>query len=230
LDRHRQLPVRSYRYDSKYQQKMGLDQRPQTGFLAHELESIFPELTREVAQPLNNAEEVAAGQKEAFLRFTGVNYVGLIPHLTRAMQEQQEQIEDQETRLSDQQNQIDELQATNKALLERLARLEARLDQDDQPDPHSITTILLSGAVLEQNAPNPFSEKTGISYSIPEQVQNAELEIIDTRGRLLKTIPIAGRGPGQVELQGNFLSAGQYTYRLVLDGRMLATRKMILTK
>jgi hypothetical protein len=230
LDRLRQLPVRSYRYDSKYQQKMGLDQRPQTGFLAHELESIFPELTREVAQPLNNAEEVAAGQKEAFLRFTGVNYVGLIPHLTRAMQEQQEQIEDQETRLSDQQNQIDELQATNKALLERLARLEARLDQDDQPDPHSITTILLSGAVLEQNAPNPFSEKTGISYSIPEQVQNAELEIIDTRGRLLKTIPIAGRGPGQVELQGNFLSAGQYTYRLVLDGRMLATRKMILTK
>lgn len=229
LDRLRQLPVRSYRYQNKYQQKMGLDQRPQTGFLAHEMGSIFPELTREVAQPLNTAEEVAAGQKEAFLRFTGVNYVGLIPHLTRAVQEQQEQIETQETRLSDQQTQIDELQLTNKALLERLARLEARLDQEHQPTQEPIKVIPLSGGVLEQNAPNPFSKKTRISYVIPEQVQEAQLQIIDTQGRLLKTIPIESRGRGEIELQGNFLNAGQYTYNLVLDGRTLATRKMVLT-
>ncbi|PHN05480.1 tail fiber domain-containing protein [Flavilitoribacter nigricans] len=230
LDRLRQLQVSTYRYQSKYQQKMGLDQRSQTGFLAHEVEEVFPELTREVAQPLASPEEIAAGQEEAFLKFTGVNYVGFIPHLTLAIQEQQQQISEQEEQIKTQQEQIEEIQATNKLLLERLAQLETRLASTDAPasDPTSIHT--LTSAELAQNAPNPFSQTTRIAYFVPEQVQRARMEILDAGGRLLKEIAIDNRGHGQVELQGQTLSAGQYTYRLILDGQVSASRQMVLTR
>lgn len=229
LERLSQLQVKTYRYETKYQQKMGLDQRSQTGFLAHEVESVFPELTREVAQPLNSPEEIAGGQKEAFLHFTGVNYVGFIPHLTQAIQEQQGQIETQQKILLKQQDQINELQATNRALEERLARLEAHLANGGLSHQSPSIVVPLTGAQLQQNAPNPFSKTSRISYFIPEGVQRAELEIIDTNGRLLKNISIDSRGNGQVELAAQSLSAGQYTYRLRLDGRVISSKQMVIT-
>lgn len=227
LDRLQQLTVSNYRYETKYQQKMGLDQRPQTGFLAHEVAATFPELTREVAQPLTSPEELAAGEEEAFLKFTGVNYVGFIPHLTQAIQEQQDQIQTQQSEIKKQQDELDELRAMNRELLARLTRLEAQMADGDLPAPTKV--LPLSNAQLHQNAPNPFTKNTRIAYFIPEQTQRATLEIIDLSGRTLKTIVIDTRGEGQIELEAYALSAGQYTYRLVLDGHAIAARQMVLT-
>jgi flagellar biosynthesis chaperone FliJ len=227
LDRLRKLQVTNYQYKSKYRHQMGLDQRRQTGFLAHEVQEFFPGLTREVAQPLYSPEEIAAGAEETFMKFTGVNYVGFIPHLTQAVQEQQDQIEAQQLKIEKQQDELDELRAMNHELLNRLTRLENRLaDNATQP---STTILPLSGAQLHQNAPNPFHKQTRIGYFIPEQTQRASLEISDLSGRILKNILIDARGAGQVELEAYALSAGQYTYRLILDGQSIAVRQMVIS-
>lgn len=215
LERLQQLQVKTYSYQAKYHQQLGLDRRPQTGFIAQEMEAVFPELTRRVAQPMNHPEELAPGEKESFLEFTGVNYVGLIPHLTRAVQEQQAQIE--------------QLEAVNDELLARLERLEAALF-DKNKSPESTPLIPFRQGALLQNAPNPFSETTSISYLISQQVQQAELKIVDAAGRVLKSIEIDDRGEGVVRLQAHTLSAGAYTYSLVLDGQVIETRQMVLTK
>jgi hypothetical protein len=215
LERLQQLPVKTYQYQEKYHRKMGLDTRPQTGFIAQEFASVFPELTRRVAQPLNHPEELPEGTKEEFLEFTGVNYVGLIPHLTQAIQEQQEQIK--------------QLHAVNNELLERLERLEACL-QNEEPNTANAAVIPLTSAWIAQNAPNPFSESTRITYFIPEQAQEAALEIVDAGGRMVKSIRIENRGKGEIRLQALNLRAGQYTYSLILDGRMVETQQMVLSK
>jgi hypothetical protein len=53
---------------------------------------------------------------------------------------------------------------------------------------------------------------------------------LDQNGRIIKTIPIQATGDGQVTLQANLLSAGTYSYALILDGQVMETKQMVLTK
>ncbi|MEO5570998.1 MAG: tail fiber domain-containing protein [Bacteroidia bacterium] len=85
-------------------------------------------------------------------------------------------------------------------------------------------------AVLFQNNPNPFSEKTTISYTIPANSSNAVLKIYSLEGAELNSIAIATKGSGQSEIKAGTLAAGTYTYMLVVDGKTLDTKQMVLTK
>jgi Chaperone of endosialidase len=85
-------------------------------------------------------------------------------------------------------------------------------------------------ARLEQNAPNPFSEKTTINYYIPSNVKNAMVKIYSLNGDAIKTINIAQTGKGSVEVNGGSLAAGTYTYQLILDGKTIDTKLMVITK
>ena len=58
----------------------------------------------------------ASGKSER-IEFLGINYIGMIPLLTKGMQEQQELIEAQKTELSEQAEEINDLS-------ERLVKLE----------------------------------------------------------------------------------------------------------
>ncbi len=69
----------------------------ENGFIAQELQKIFPDLVNE-------------GKDKD--RLLSINYIALIPVLTKAIQEQQSQIEDQ-------QKQIDELRKMMQSLLDK---------------------------------------------------------------------------------------------------------------
>lgn len=81
--------------------------------------------------------------------------------------------------------------------------------------------------VLNQNAPNPFAERTVITYSIPKSVQNAQIVFYDKYGRLMKKVSINERGAGRLNVFGNDLSSGTYSYSLIADGRIIATKFMV---
>jgi len=83
---------------------------------------------------------------------------------------------------------------------------------------------------LYQNAPNPFSDRTEIRYFLTGDVNKASLYIYDMQGKQLKNIEIAGRGDGQVTVNGSELGAGMYIYTLIADGNEVDTKRMILTK
>lgn len=83
---------------------------------------------------------------------------------------------------------------------------------------------------LYQNNPNPFDKQTTIRFEIPQTVQNAQLHICNMAGNLLKTIPINQKGAGKIVISANEFAAGMYLYTLVMDGRMIDTKQMLLTK
>ena len=83
---------------------------------------------------------------------------------------------------------------------------------------------------LGQNNPNPFSEQTSIEVSVPESVSAASLLIFDMQGKQVRKIDINDRGIFRITVTGQGLNEGMYLYSLIADGKVVQTRKMILSK
>ena len=72
--------------------------------------------------------------------------------------------------------------------------------------------------IVKPNNPNPFSVFTIIECYIEASVLNAELQVYDKCGNLVKSLSISERGETSVQIYANELqSAGVYTYLLVGD-------------
>ena len=82
---------------------------------------------------------------------------------------------------------------------------------------------------LYQNTPNPFGSSTVIRYSIPNDAANAEIIIFDMQGTMLSQIPITPSGD-KITLNGTEFPAGMYLYTLVVNGKEMDTKRMIITK
>jgi hypothetical protein len=165
-------------------------------------------IAEEVGKVLPNAVSWEADGKNAI----SMNYDAVIPVLVEAFKELSR-----------------EKDAKIKSLEERLAKLEAA-PSGARLGAAGATTSPASGAVLRQNRPNPFHEKTIIEYELPEASTQAALFIYNLQGELLKRIDIADKRRKSVELDGNVLPAGLYLYSLVVDGKVTDTKQMVLTK
>ena len=84
-------------------------------------------------------------------------------------------------------------------------------------------------AILFQNNPNPFSRDTEIKVSLPETTRNASVIVYTLEGKQLKVIPIRDRGNVGVKILANDMSAGMYLYTLLVDNKVIDTKRMILT-
>jgi hypothetical protein len=133
--------------------------------------------------------------------YKAVNYAALVPLLIEAIKEQQVTIEELKEKL----NKIDETTG---------------LDEMDN----------LSTAALAQNAPNPFNEKTEIKYFIPENSNEASLFIYNMNGVQIKEVKLTNKGNSSITISGSELDAGMYLYALIVDGKELDTKRMLLTK
>ena len=89
---------------------------------------------------------------------------------------------------------------------------------------------VLTIPMLKQNNPNPFTENTVIEYSLPESVQTANLYIYDMNGSQIQQITLTERGDSSITVNGGELNAGMYLYSLIADGKVIDTKRMILTK
>ncbi len=52
---------------------------------------------------------------------------------------------------------------------------------------------------------------------------------INNTGKLIKAFPINSIGYGQIELNCNDLVSGTYHYSLMVDGKLIDTKSMVLT-
>ncbi|PHN02165.1 tail fiber domain-containing protein [Flavilitoribacter nigricans] len=224
LDRVMKLQPRSFDMKREEFKRMNLAAGRQFGFIAQELQEVFPELVHQQKNVITNEIEPGKLTTEE-IDYLGVDYLSLVPILTQAMQQQQNMLEDKETRIS-------ALERDNETLENRLNELEALVRQmaqnnTAQGDPNVGT---LSSARLDQNQPNPFSGSTAISYFIPDTVRTAEIRFTDAAGRVLKSMILSERGQGKTILETDQLSQGIYFYSLVLDGELVDTKKMQAVK
>jgi len=216
LEKIMQLNPMSYSYKTSEYKGMHLPAGTQMGLIADEVQAVFPQMVKESYSP--ESRNNINGTDAASVTYKSVNYIALIPVLISAMQEQQTTIEAKD-------EEIKTLQDQNASLESRIRAIESALSMPS-PDAriHS-----LERASLEQNAPNPFREKTTIRYSIPVSATSAMIKVFSLNGVEVKTLNIASFGEGSVELTGGSLVAGTYTYQLIIDGKTIDTKLMVLT-
>jgi trimeric autotransporter adhesin len=119
---------------------------------------------------------------------------------------------------------VQELSRKNDSLEEKIASMEALLKQ-------YVTGAAVSNATLDQNVPNPVKNRTAIGYNLPDHFSNAQIQITDAAGKLLKRITLpSGTGRGVLNLDAYNLAAGTYHYILLVDGRQVDAKKMVVTK
>lgn len=196
--------------------------RTHMGFLAQEMQSIFPELV----YTDNNG-------------LLGVDYISLIPILVKSIQElTNKNLGDS----LDFQSKLDVLK--NKIIADsvyfdnKIKMLTTQINQccgntklksaeiisGDQ------SSSLHEAATLSQNSPNPFNQNTTIGYYLPSNIVNATIYIYNMQGLQIKSIPISTRGNESIIISGNELTPGMYIYSLITDGKEIDTKRMILTK
>ncbi len=86
-----------------------------------------------------------------------------------------------------------------------------------------------NGCRLWQNSPNPFNTSTVIRYSVPENTNDAWIYLFDMKGLLLRQFRLDSASEN-VTINGGELQPGMYFYSLIVGGREMDTKKMILSK
>ena len=195
-----QLEPKSYYFDRELYKNMSFNNKLQHGLISQEVEKIFPELIEDAEAPV--ADNVAKTKSTAY---KGINYNGFIPLLIKAIQEQQAQIEELKTQIN----------TTNTFVLNDKTNLPGEIEN--------------KAFTLSQNTPNPFSERTTISYTIPTNVQKATLAVFDLTGKMLLQYNLT-QGKNQLTINGSTLPAGMYLYSLLADGQEVLSKRMVLTK
>ena len=131
-----------------------------------------------------------------------INYIEIIPLLIQAVQDLSEQVS-------------------------ALSSGNAKINKAPKAQQSAIDNVV---ATLYQNTPNPFSDNTMISYIVPTDAQNAYIYIYDMTGVQLAQYPVTTFGEGAVTINANELYAGSFLYSLVVDGKLIDTKQMVLTK
>lgn len=85
-------------------------------------------------------------------------------------------------------------------------------------------------SMLYQNTPNPFSNETKIEYYVAGMHKNAFIMIYDLNGKELKRLPVNTSGKGSVQLNSGSMLSGMYIYSLIVDGREVDSKRMVLAK
>ena len=84
--------------------------------------------------------------------------------------------------------------------------------------------------LLGQNLPNPFDNSTIIPFRIPRGCSSAAIVVTEsTTGKLITAIPVTCDETHAV-LDAGTLASGSYSYTLYVDGKVIDTKQMFLTK
>lgn len=193
-----QLSPKQYEYRTSEFPSMNLPQGMNIGFVEQEFEKIFPQLTRNAASPVMGDSSSVVD----FTRFKAINYTGLIPVLTAALQEQQRIIENLEARLSEVERKNDTKSISNVPV-----------------DP--------SGALI-QVAPNPANDRLNITLALRTGLQKAELVVLGMNGQEAIREQVSGSGLVTQSIPVTNLKNGTYICSLLCDDSVVATSSFVV--
>lgn len=212
-----------FRHDGKFA-ALNLPTGRHYGLIAQELEEVLPNLVKESPHQLNNfkpepilptpengnlptvtpVQKSTEGttQQGEVLNIKAVNYTELIPILVKGMQE---------------------LSQENKNMREELNELKLLMLKVTG---QSIST---GAGTLLQNVPNPAKSSTNITYSIPDGLSNrAQLLVTDALGRQIKVVQLTTSG--SLNLDVSSLASGVYNYSLLVNNKIVETRKLTVLR
>lgn len=221
-----QLHPKKFEFNAAAYPSMNLPQGIQYGLIAQDVEPILPELVTNNVHPaiLDSLGNIVTPA----VNFKGLEYQQLIPFLLKGIQEQQAQIENKDSLISNLNDRLIALENCINAL--NLCGNPQAVNQNNNNMNTTAIPVELSDAqaiVLEQNVPNPFAEQTTINYFLPENVTKAQMLFYNAQGKLIQSVELSQKGKGSINVFAQDLSSGIYTYTLVADGKIVETKKMI---
>ncbi len=214
-----QLRPASYNYKKADFPGMALPAEKQHGFIAQEMETVFPEFVTDVKGPKGFDK---AGKLEGMMDFKAINYTALIPVLTSAIQQQQAQLETQKQELA-------QYQQLTEKLLQKVTAMEQVLAA--KPTNEKLADNA-NAAFLMQNTPNPAGGNTAIRYFIPsDKAGTAAITITDAAGRQVMQFANLTKGTlSTINISARSLQSGTYVYSLLLNGAVTESRKLVIAE
>ncbi|WP_298305488.1 tail fiber domain-containing protein [Flavobacterium sp.] len=178
--------------------EMNLPEESQHGFISQEFATVFPELTKDITKPVFDND----GKIVSNYTFKGINYNGLISVLTAGFKELNAEVVALKQELAD--------YKANDAVRKALT-----LDNN------------ISGVIMEQNVPNPFSDQTTIKFQLPKGSNDASIIVMDLNGKLIKEFAIT-QSIGELKITANEIGKGLFLYSLINNGNEIITKKMVI--
>ena len=179
--------------------EMNLPTEEQHGFISQEFATVFPELTKDITKPVFNDK----GEITSNFTFKAINYNGLISVLTAGFKELSEEMV---------------------ALKQELADYKA---SDVNRKSLINSTSIPTDYILEQNIPNPYSDKTSVRYKLPNGITKASIVVLDLNGKFVKEYEI-NQNNGEQIISATDIGKGIFLYSLIDNGSIVITKKMII--
>ena len=185
------------------------------GLIAQELQEIAPELVTTFVHKESDPEtgEILIEDEYLQINDTGIKYL-----LVNAIKEQQLLIDEKEVKIQELEDRFTEMENLLSSLL------------NDSGEINSINLVNQKEPSLEQNIPNPFKGQSVIEYNIPSQFTTAKINVYNMNGQLVKTSAIQKVGNGKLVLNADTNLSGTFSYTLIVDGKVIDTKKMVVTK
>ncbi|MBL7929415.1 MAG: hypothetical protein JNL47_08130 [Bacteroidia bacterium] len=204
------IHIYSFEFDTIVAPQMNLPHGTHYGMISQEVAGFFPQLVKPFVEPewLSDSGTVIYPEKE----FLALNYSEFIALLIHGHQQQSHLLDSLFTRLDSLQQQINS--CCN-------LRLPNNPDETGSIELKNIKSLQLLTA-----DPNPFSESTIIRWSITNDFTNAVIFFYDERGQQINQYRITEKGNGELQVFGSRLYSGVYTYTLVVDGKIVKSKKM----
>ena len=153
-----------------------------------------------------------------------VDYIGFIPIIIESYNTQQSIIDQQTQRI----NQLEKTVTTCCSKSNGTPKLKSGTISAE-----SSTTILQEATTsntLAQNFPNPWNASTEIGVTLDYSIKTATICIYDLTGKQIRCYQVTARGETSVTIHAEELQPGMYLYSLLADGKLVDTKKMVLTE
>jgi hypothetical protein len=194
------MELNAVTYKFKENDHLNLPSTLQHGFIAQNIEKIFPELVTSIRKPIVDKENKIVDEFE----YKAVNYTGLISILTSSIQE---------------------LTLTTRELNAKVEALEnEKREREVVEEAKKIEEEV--GFTMDQNIPNPFNSQATISYTIPSGVK-ANISIFDMSGKYIREYNLTDQ-KGELLINSNEIGKGMFIYSLISEGKIMVTKKMIV--
>jgi hypothetical protein len=141
-----------------------------------------------------------------------VNYSAIIPVLTEAIKELNSRVDELEQQITD----LKSTNGTSKSSASSTLTSTSNIE-------------LTSKAKLYQSNPNPSSGATIIAYYIPKIDISANICIFDLQGNLIQKEMVSSEGNSKITIPAGKLKPAMYLYSLIVDEKLIDTKRMILT-
>lgn len=214
------LSVKTYAFNVDQYPHMGLPTGRQFGFLASELQQQFPEMVMGTVHP---AERDSIGEViHPAVPFKAVNTNGILPLVVGALQDEHSARVQQDARLNELQELVNEQRSRLDELEQLLAACCANPDRASVQPGGTATTELENAASGREKLhiqPNPFSESTTVYYTL-DKGGRAQLMANSADGKELRVLHEATMEKGSYQYAWNTtgLAAGIYYVTLLVDG------------